>query len=594
MCAAKVEAVAGGAGAGKTSALVGRVGELFASGVPAGRILVVAPGPDAALELGLRLEGEPAGAEAPRVTGLTGLLWELAGRPRVLAGAERTILLADMRARGFSGAEVGRALDAACEAWRAGAWPEPRDACGAGLQQALEERGAVLPEALLALAARRVAGASDQAGACATVCADYVLVDDAQALSPAALRLLACLAHAGLFLVGDPASPCDLFDTAADPQAFLALAGPQASRELPCAPHGALVGRSRAVKWADTGEELAGVCALMDSAHTQAGQRGPLVVCANNPAWARSHARALSTGGAHVLGAHTLRPLACDARDARAGQPLRALAALGLLACAGDVACWRSWCALGYADLASVAWTHLEEYARTSGLGLAEALRGLPEAVEAGRASFSGAEQLAARVHEADALFAACAKQRGSALLDVLDAPHTPAFRQLVGFVDDKVASLGAEGLYALCRAHLAAPSLGLHAWDVAATPEVAEAHPIPADAGRRVVVCPVEALLGVHPRMLVVVGANAGLAQEGRNARALSLRADGLVVSYVQRMPKDMADKLGAAYRRTRRQDGQETALLAPCEALTSLGGRAPATMSGQQFCSAVLDVRP
>ncbi len=594
MCAAKVEAVAGGAGAGKTSSLVARVRGLLESGVTAGQVLVVTPGPDAALELGLRLEGELAGVEAPRVTGLAGLLWELAGRPRVLAGAERTVLLADMRARGFSGAEVGRALDASCEAWHAGACPEPHDACGAGLLQALEERGAVLPEALLALAARRIEGASDQAGAPAPARAEHVLVDDAQALSPAALHLLARLARTGLFLVGDPASPCDLFDAAADPQAFLALAGPQASRTLDAAPQALGALRSQAVKWADTGEELAGVCALMDSAHAQAGQRGPLVVCANNPAWARSHARVLSAGGAYVLGAHTLRPLACDARDARAGQPLRAFAALGLLACADDVACWRSWCALGYADLAGVAWTHLEEYARTSGLGLAEALRGLPEAVEAGRASFSGAEQLAARVREADALFAACAKQRGSALLDVLDAPHTPAFRQLVGFVDDKVAILDAQGLYALCCSRLTAPSLGLHAWDLDATPEVAEAHPVPADAGRRAVVCPVEALLGVHPRMLVVVGANAGLAQEGRNARALSLRAGSLVVSYVQRMPKEVADKLGAAYRRTRRQDGQETALLAPCEALASLGGRAPATMSGQQFCSAVLDIRP
>lgn len=621
MCAAKVEAVAGPAGSGKTSALVGRVRELVASGVPAGEVLVVTPSPDAALELRLRLEGELAGAEAPRVVGVRTLLWELAGRPRVLAAAERTILLADLRAQGFSGAQVSAALEAACEAWYAAAWPQTGDACGAALLRALEERGAVLPEALLALAARGVAGvteaASDRAGAPASASsvaltargaagateatvagtrplADHILVDDAQALSPAALSLLAGLARVGFFLAGDPVTPCALFDAAADPQAFLGLAGPQGSRTLEATPHALGARRSQAVKWADAGEELAGVCALMDAAHTQAGSRGPLVVCANNPAWARSHARALVAAGMEVLGAHTLRPLACDARDARACQPLRAFAALGLLACADDVACWRSWCALGYADLASVAWTQLEEYARACGRGLAETLCGLPDAVADGSASFAGATQLAARVREAEALFAACAKHLGAALLDELDAPHTPAFRQLIGFVDDEVATLDAQGLYALGRARLAAPSLGMQAWDVAAAPEVAEAHPVPADARRRVFVCPVEALPGVHPRMLAVVGANAGLVREGRFAQALAVRADRLAVSYVQRMPQDIADKLGAAYRRTRRQDGQVMALLAACESLTCLGQDAPATMSGQQFCSAVLDVRP
>ncbi len=419
-------------------------------------------------------------------------------------------------------------------------------------------------------------------------------MDDAQALSAASLSLLAGLARAGVFLAGDPATPCALFDAVADPQAFLGLAGPQGSRMLDAAPHPLGARHSQAVKWADAGEELAGVCALMDAAHTQAGMRGPLVVCANNPAWARSHSRALAAAGMEVLGAHTLRALACDARDARACQPLRAFAGLGLLACVDDVACWRSWCALGYADLASVAWTQLEGYARAHGLGIAQALRGLPEAVAAGTAGFAGAAQLASRVREAEVLFVACAKHRGAALLDELDAPHTPAFRQLIGFVDDEVATLDAQGLYALGCARLAAPSLGMQVWDVAAAPEVAEAYPVPADAGRRVFVCPVEALLGVHPRMLAVVGANAGLAQEGRFTQALALGAERLAVSYVQRMPQDMADKLGAAYRRTRHQDGQVMALLAACEALTSLGQAAPATMSGQQFCSAVLDVRP
>ncbi len=594
MCAAKVEAVAGPAGSGKTSALVGRVRELVASGAPAGEVLVVTPSPDAALELRLRLEGEFAGAEAPRVVGVRALLWELAGRPRVLAAAERTILLADLRAQGFSGAQVSAALEVACEAWHGAAWPQPDDACGAALLRALEERGAVLPEALLALAARGVAGATEVMAAGARPLVDHILVDDAQALSAASLSLLAGLARVGAFLAGDPATPCALFDAAADPQAFLGLAGPQGSRTLDAAPHPLGARHSQAVKWADAGEELAGVCALMDAAHMQSGTRGPLVVCANNPAWARSHARALAAAGMEVLGAHTLRPLACDARDARACQPLRAFAGLGLLACVDDVACWRSWCALGYADLASVAWTQLEGYAHAHGLGIAQTLRGLPDAVADGSASFAGATQLAARVREAEALFAACAKHRGAALLDELDAPHTPAFRQLIGFVDDEVATLDAQGLYALGCARLAAPSLGMQAWDVAAAPEVAEAYPVPADAGRRVFVCPVEALLGVHPRMLAVVGANAGLAQEGRFTQALALGAERLAVSYVQRMPQDMADKLGAAYRRTRHQDGQVMALLAACEALTSLGQAAPATMSGQQFCSAVLDVRP
>ncbi len=595
MCAARVEAVVGSSGAGKTAALIDAARTLLGSGAPAGELLVVTPGADAALELRLRLEAELCAPDVPRVVGLAELLWELAGKPRVLAGAERTVLLADMRARGFSGAQVSHALAEAQAAWGVGAWPRASDACLTSLLQALEERRATLPEALVALAARALAGdPAVQDASEPHALAGHILADDAQALSPAALALLASAARTSLFLAGDPTAPNALFDAAADPQAFLALVGEQACRALPDPAGKPAYIHGQAVKWADASEELAGVCALADHALDHDEARGPLVVCANNPGWLRSHARALQAAGMKVLGPSCLHPLACDARDARAAQALRAFAALGLLADAASPSCWRAWCALGYADFASVAWAQLEAHARAAGAQPVDVLRGLPKATAAGEEPFAGSAQLAARVREAEALFAACSKQRGAALLDTLDPRHTPAFRQLVGFVDDRVSTLGAEGLFQLACARLAGPSLGMHVWDVRADEAVANVHPVPADAARRVFACPVEALLGLHPRTLVVVGANAGLAQEERFAHALTVGADRLVVSYVQRMPQDAADKLGAFYRRTRHQDGQPMALLGACEALTSLGQQVPATMSGQQFCATVLGVRP
>ena len=74
----------------------------------------------------------------------------------------------------------------------------------------------------------------------------------------------------------------------------------------------------------------------------------------------------------------------------------------------------------------------------------------------------------------------------------------------------------------------------------------------------------------------------------------ALASARDELVVSYAQRCPAEMAQKLGATSRRTRRDGDEVLAVLAPSPCLGKLGPDAPSTLSGQQYASVVLGVRP
>lgn len=592
MSAPKVEVLTGGACAGKTRALVARVHELLASGVAPADVLVVTPNADGALELAIRLAADLGEDRAPRAVSWRRLAHELAGFPRVLGATERALLLADLRVTGFSAEDIACAQNEAVAMWTSGddALSDGREqnACLKALFDALIARNAVLPESLVAQACACLAAAGEGGQTVA-----HVLVDDADAVPPEALRLVARLAQASLFLAGDADRKGVSDAERADSRAFLSFAGSEGVHALPQPSHRMNAACSRAVKWGDAAEEAAGITALVDRALSGAcvGE-GPVALVPPNRAWARRISQPLANAGIEVCDTAYVGPLACDPRDPKGCAPLRCFAALGLLAEENDVASWRTWCSLGYADLGATAWANLQAYAMSGNKGIVRALQDTCAEVDAGNAPFSGARQLAARVHEAEALFKACAATpRGFRLLEAIDPARTPAFRQLFPLLGDDLVVLDAAGLFAVAQRSVFDPGLTVAPVEVYGARIHGEVVPL---MDKRAYICRPDTLVGVRPRLVVALGANEGLVDAKLLSSTLSACADELVVSYIQRMPAEAARRLGASFHRTRTEAGEQVALLRPTAALEALGAEAPATMSGQQYCSSVLGLRP
>lgn len=590
MCAAKVEVLTAAACSGKTQALVARVRDLLACGAAPADVLVVTPNADGALELAIRLAANLDDGCVPRVVSWRRLAHELAGSPRVLGATERALLLADLRAEGFSAEDVACAQRKASAMWagKEGFSSEEDDACLKALLGALAERAAVLPESLVAHALDRVASVGE-----GEACVAHVLVDDADAVPFEALRLASRLAHASLFLAGDAERMGVSHADGDDSRTFLSFAGDEGAHVLPRTSRRMNATRSQAVKWGDAGEEAAGVTALVDrrlsGAHVG---EGPVALVVPNRPWARRISQSLAKIGVEVCDMAYVGPLACDPRDPKGCAPLRCFAALGLLADRGDAASWRTWCSLGYADLGAAAWANLRAHAASQDKGIVQALQDACAEVDAGRVSFSGARQLAARVHEAEGLFKACAATpRGFRLLEAIDPARTPAFRQLFPLLGDDLVALDAVGLFTVAQRSAFDPSFGMAPVEAYGARVHGEIVPL---MDKRAYVCRPEALVGLRPRLVVALGANEGLVDATQIGTAASTCADELVVSYIQRMPAEAARRLGASFHRTRVEAGDQVALLRPTSALESLGAEAPATMSGQQYCSSVLGLRP
>ena len=592
MCALKVEVLTGGACSGKTWALVARVHELLASGVAPADVLVVTPNADGALELAIRLAADLDEDRTPRVVSWRRLAHGLVGSPRVLGATERALLLADLRAAGFSPEDIACAQNQVAAMWASGndapSGGQEQDVCLKALLDALITRNAVLPESLVAQACARLAVAGEGGQTVA-----HVLVDDADAVPPEALRLVARLAQASLFLAGDADRKGISDADAADPRAFLSLADPEGVRALPQPSHRMNAARSQVVKWGDAAEEAAGITALADRALSGARVgEGPVALVPPNRSWARRISQSLANAGIEVCDMAYVGPLACDPRDPKGCAPLRCFAALGLLAEENDVASWRTWCSLGYADLGATAWANLQAYAASGSKGIVQALQDACAEVDAGNAPFSGARQLAARVHEAEALFKACAATpRGFRLLEAIDPARTPAFRQLFPLLGDDLVAFDAAGLFVVAQRSVFDPGLVMAPVEAYGARVHGEVVPL---MDKRAYICRPDALVGVRPRLVVALGANEGLVDAKWLSSTLSTCADELMVSYVQRMPAEAARRLGASFHRTRTEAGEQVALLRPTVALEALGAEAPATMSGQQYCSSVLGLRP
>ena len=592
MSAPKVEVLRGGACSGKTRALVAHVHDVLDAGTVPADVLVVTPNADGALELAIRLVADLGEGRTPRVVSWRRLVHELAGSPRVLGATERALLLADLRAAGFSAEDIACAQTQAVAMWASGDDApfdgQEQDACLKALLDALIARNAVLPESLVAQACACLAAAGEGGQTVA-----HVLVDDADAVPPEALRLVARLAQASLFLAGDADCKGASDANAADSRAFLSLAGAEGVRALPQPSRRMNASRSQVVKWGDAAEEAAGITALADRALSGAHVgEGPVTLVPPNRAWARRISQSLVNAGIEVCDTAYVGPLACDPRDPKGCAPLRCFAALGLLADGNDAASWRTWCSLGYADLGATAWANLQAYATSGSKGIAQALRDTCAEVDAGNAPFSGARQLAARVHEAEELFKACAATpRGFRLLEAIDPARTPAFRQLFPLLGDDLVALDAAGLFAVAQRSVFDPGLAMAPVEAYGARIHGEVVPL---MDKRAYIRRPDALVGVRPRLVVALGANEGLSDAKQLSSILSTCTDELVVSYIQRMPAEAARRLGASFHRTRTEAGEQVALLRPTVALEALGAEAPATMSGQQYCSSVLGLRP
>ena len=606
-------ALCGGAASGKTAALVARAAELLATGTAPHDVLLAAANVDGAQALRDRLlaVAGPA-AQKVRVLSARGLAWEALQAPtqagekprhlRPLLDVEQSILVADLKAAGVDPAQLAGVVARATALWGAGENPAGSgDAAVAALVDALGRRGATMPQALAYQALERVR--ADEVLA-QKLGAAYVLVDDANALSPAAVALLGELAGCELLMAGDPAWEVVLFDEGARSSAFAQAAGERV--ELPAPAHALGAPGRYAVKWASIGEEADGAVTtvLRQVAVYVARQRSEgieaarpdelppycaaqVAVVVPDKVYANAVARGLAPREVPVSTFLPRQPIGGDPRRHKGCPALAAFASLGLLANAEDAASWRTWVALGRADLASPAWIALESYAAERGMGIVEALASL-DAAGAGTASgepFAGAAQLADAYREGRALIERSGSRRGFGLLKTVDPSGSASFAELC-------EPMGGEELAPEVFGHLCANCFDRHY----------SANPACVRVG-----C-AESLLGWSPRTVVAAGANEGLvpsvarsqdsARFEREARgfvgALASARDELVVSYAQRCPAEMAQKLGATSRRTRRDGDEALAVLAPSPCLGELGPDAPSTLSGQQYASVVLGVRP
>lgn len=479
-----------------------------------------------------------------------------ASAARVLTGPERSILAADLRARGFSATQVAGALaaaealggEASCLVTDDGApvsdggdetpatggeVPGADDACLAALRASLAARGGrLMPPA----GERGAAGAGSR--------------DDARG------------PLAGSAGDGGAARCCD-------------AGAPGDARRL-----GA--GHAFVVKWVDAAEEAAGIAAFVRMRLSGSDLApGDVFVAVPSRPWERRVVDALARAGLPASIDAGRRPLPGDPRDAAGSMPLRAFAALGLAANPRDAASWRTWCAVGRADLASPVWNRLENLAASRAEPLVDVLASLSEADPA----FEGARHLAARHAAGMDVVAACARRRGALLANAADPAGSPAFRALVSAVSSggMTAWPGVEP-----------PDPSADAARLFALALERATHPSFAARERAVRVGALADLPAADPRVVVIAGMNDGLYEDAALSRAFARPCDQLLASYVQRMPADVAARAGARVRRTRREGTGEVALLAPAPALAALGAEAPSTMGGQQFCAAVLGVRP
>ena len=627
-----VEVIEGPQASGKTSRLLALARAAVEAG-DASRLLVVCASKDSAAafrrRLGFAVAGGHEAVEGLRVRSARALSFEVLAPPaacglfghgpRVLLDVERSILLSDLRLQGVGRDELTSALRELHRVWDAGELPQGQDGPAGRYCALLEEFGAYDVRELGARALHAVRALPELAQALA---ARTVLVDDANLIGPAQLRLAEALAGQSLVLVGDMGVANPFFDVAATGGSLARFArerGVEPERLAAPVRAGLPAADTYVVKAPDLLVEavacaknvrhvLDNVAVDLSQDHalvnpdgasdadgatgTGAGDAGlpaaassfeelvyPNEVCVVIPRGAMLHdvCQKLKAAGVATVTCTEGQPVGGDPRRVASVATLQSFTLLGLAANPRDLVCWRTWVGLGRSDVSARAWGALSSYARERGLGVLDALAGLDAA--AATQPFEGAELLAKRHAQAQALVSKARRRRGRQLIDLVSPNENLTFTRLC----EPVVAQDAGEFFAAANLGAVDRGFGGRLWDV------------------RVGVP--EAFAGLQTKACVLLGLNEGVVprtdpaeaarreNECRQWRGLLAKSRAwLTMSYVQGDALGHAQAAGARVRRVRSSPDGDVAMLAPSPLLRELGTAAPSTMGAQQFVACVL----
>ncbi len=613
-----IEVLEGPQCSGKTTRLLERARTLLDAGVDPSSLMVVCATKDGASafkrRLGFRVQAGPESVEAVRVLSVRALSFDVLASPearalyghgpRVLLDVERSILIADLRQAGMSKEDLAQACRQLYQAWDAGEMPHDLSAQATLYIDALASLGAYDVRELGARALNAVRTTPELAGRMGT---EHVLVDDANLIGLAQLRLIEALAGQTLVLAGDESVANPFFDAAATGTSLARFAkarGVEPTRlaaaplEFPADtfvvkspdPTTEAVMCAKSVRHildhvaVDLSQDL-DVANPADLGIEGEGRLGfdelvyPNEVCVVIPQGSllKETCQKLKAAGVATVTCTEAQPVGGDPRHASSVATLQAFALLGLAADPADLACWRTWMGLGRADISTKAWAGLTAYAERRGLSVVDALAAL--AGEDGE-PFEGAELFAKRYAQASALIAKARRRRGRQLIDTVSPNENLTFTRLC----EPVVAQDAAEFFA--RANLAAVDRGFggRLWDVrVGTPA---------------------AFAGIETKACVLLGLNDGVAPRA-NAQEAPARHENecrlwrailhktrawLVMSYLQGAAPEHAQALGARVKRLKRATAGDVAMLAPSELLRELGTAEPSTMGAQQFVACIL----
>lgn len=336
-----------------------------------------------------------------------------------------------------------------------------------------------------------------------------------------------------------------------------------------------LPGDVRFVQWVDPNAEFMGIARFLKHAFAKGLHPRDVAVVVPNAVWGRSIAKVLEVNGMpsdQLISYHALKG---DPRNAERCADLRAYTLLTLAADPTDAVAWRSWCGFGDYLTHSNHWCRLEDFAEQAGLGVVEALEQLANFEEP---PFTGADVLAGRWREAQALLAPVRGKRGFTLLAACKQPGhdelPPAFEALLAPLS---GTEDASELLARARGRLERRFADVDAVRIA-LPSM---------------------LVGLEFDTVIIAGAvdgfypgvgafdvendedrQAELAAADRRAWyvAMGTARRTLVVSTFQKDRAEVALRSGMQVHRIRDEHGQAMARLAPSRFALELGPEAPA----------------
>lgn len=463
--------IVGGAGTGKTQALIERICSLLAQGAEGASVLAVCATPQAALAFKARLSdaATDAGVDAANVTVATARAVALdvmgdaeairwSGRePRLLTAYEELFLLEDMKVSGLRPKRLREMLKFFYRSWTELADDNPKWLLAGEetnvhnlLKANLAFTRSIMEPELGNLAVNYL---RSHAGARAAHAFAHVFVDDYQRMSKASQLLSNLIARETLTIAGDRTACVQVYDSypyaagldefmdayegAADEElaachtcaagaaaAVKLLADPAVESVAFHAAEDAAAGKIAALEHDEPENEFVGVAAYVADAVAAGTAPADVVVAVPNGIWGRNITKALL--GAKVPAQHLVdrQPVRGDIRDNARCIPAHVLTALDLVANPENALAWRCWC--GYNDwLAnSSAVANLRTYADEHKEGLVDALRDVlsgAQAVGTGEADHVVGAKRVADAHAAGLkLIESAAGLDGSVLLDKL------------------------------------------------------------------------------------------------------------------------------------------------------------------------------